>query len=300
LKAVAIALLFGVAAIAQVPQTFRTRVDAVQVDVLVTRDNRPVLGLTPEDFVVLDNGVAQPVEAMTIRDVPISFMLALDISSSVEGAVLRDLKGAAVSAMQDLEPRDRSALLLFSARVRLATPWTTDHDTTIRAIGGADSGGTTSLNDALYAALTLRDREPERRSIVLLFSDGTDTASWLPDSAILRKAERTDTVVYAVTLESRSEPRLGFRSGIELMPSVGRPPDPRELLAEITGATGGRYLPNESPRRLGQIFKALVAEFRTRYLLTYQPSGLEPGWHEIAVTLKDQRGDVKARRGYVR
>lgn len=300
MKTAAVILSLGAAAMMQTLQTFRGGVDAVRVDVLVTRGNRPVLNLTPADFVVLDNGAEQSVEAMTIEDVPISLMLALDISSSVEGDLLRDLKSAATGAVRELHATDRSALLLFSARVRLSGPWTTDHETTIGAIAGAESGGATSLNDALHAALTLRDREPGRRSIVLVFSDATDTASWLPDSAVLRKADRTETVVYAVTIGGPAEPRLMYRSGIELVRPAGRPPDPRDFLPELTKATGGRYLPNESPRRLAQVFRTLVAEFRTRYLLTYQPHSLEPGWHEITVTLRHQRGEVRARRGYIR
>lgn len=45
----------------------------------------------------------------------------------------------------------------------------------------------------------------------------------------------------------------------------------------------------------------IMTEFRTRYLLTYTPSGVEKsGWHPIEVKLKNKKGKVTARRGYLR
>ena len=44
-----------------------------------------------------------------------------------------------------------------------------------------------------------------------------------------------------------------------------------------------------------------MTEFRTRYLLTYTPRGVDAGgWHPIEVRLKNKKGKVTARRGYMR
>ncbi len=48
-------------------------------------------------------------------------------------------------------------------------------------------------------------------------------------------------------------------------------------------------------------FHKSVADFKTRYLLTYTPKAVDqPGWHPIEVRLVGRRGDVTARRGYWR
>ena len=48
-------------------------------------------------------------------------------------------------------------------------------------------------------------------------------------------------------------------------------------------------------------FAQIVNEFRSRYLLTYTPSGVEPGgWHALDVRLKGTKGKIQARRGYLR
>src|SRR3954451_18813024 len=66
-------------------QVFRTTRDVVRVDVLVTEGNRPVAGLTAADFEILDNGMAQTVDQVSIEEVPFSALLALDVSESMAG-----------------------------------------------------------------------------------------------------------------------------------------------------------------------------------------------------------------------
>lgn len=64
---------------------FRSGTDAVLVDVEVTSGGRPVAGLTAADFELTDSGVVQQVNVMSFADVPVSLLLVLDTSSSVDG-----------------------------------------------------------------------------------------------------------------------------------------------------------------------------------------------------------------------
>lgn len=52
---------------------------------------------------------------------------------------------------------------------------------------------------------------------------------------------------------------------------------------------------------LDATFTDIVARYRARYVLSYTPTGVgrEDGWHRIEVRLKNQRGDVQAREGYL-
>ncbi len=46
-------------------------------------------------------------------------------------------------------------------------------------------------------------------------------------------------------------------------------------------------------------FRRVVEDIRSRYLLTYYPTGVaEDGWHDLEVKLKNRKADVRARRGY--
>jgi VWFA-related protein len=139
-----------------------------------------------------------------------------------------------------------------------------------------------------------------------MFSDGDDTASWLSGQTVIEIARRSDAVVYTVGLHNVTSRRLGylldFRSGLQ--------PDARRVLtseltksflAALAEETGGKYLDAERSDQLNETFVRIVTEFRSRYLLTYIPTGVGTrGWHGIDVTLKKNQGHVMARRGYLR
>lgn len=303
---VLVALAVLAAGSRQSTQVFRSGVDAVQVDVLVTDGRRPVAGLTAADFELLDSGVQQRLSALATADVPIAMLLALDTSTSVEGSTLRHLKEGAQAAIQTLVPPDRAALLIFANDVRVQARWGSRAAPLLAGLAAARAGGSTSLYDAAFTALLLRDEVPGHRSMVVLFSDGADTASWLPARAVLDKAQRTDSVVYSVVMSARGgrdfEWKLQRRSGIELSPPpVGSIARGTPFLEELADITGGDTFRTERTGDLRDAFTRIVTQFRSRYLLTYTPEGVASGgWHPIEVKLKDKKGHVRARRGYSR
>ena len=301
-----IALAFCViAAISLSGQTFRVGVEAVRVDVLVTDGNRPVAGLKAEDFELRDRGVVQDVTTATLEEVPLSVMLVFDTSGSVEGEPLVHLKQAATALVRLLKPADRAALLTFSADLTLQAPWTGDRTTLEQAVNSVSASGGTGLHDAAYTALTLRD-EHAGRPLILIFSDGEDTVSWLPGTRVIDAARRSDAVVYTVGLHPPGGPvagyRIDFRAGLQLdipplVPEILMQP----FLPALAEETGGKYVAADRSAELQHAFVQIVNEFRTRYLLTYTPRGVDtPGWHPIEVKVKGRRLRVTARRGYQR
>ena len=155
----------------------------------------------------------------------------------------------------------------------------------------------------MFSSLTLHEPTPGTRRLVLVFSDGDDTSSWLPRNAVIEKAKRSDAVIYAVELRS-SPPEdpsiLHYRPGIELSAADTFTGMEAPFLEELADASGGTVY-RASSGELKNAFKQIVGEFRTRYVLTYQPTGVDgAGWHPIDVRLKAKRGTVRARRGYSR
>ena len=95
-------------------QTFKSSTEAVRVDVLVTDDGRPVRDLERQDFEVRDNGVLQTVDIVSFESIPLSIMLALDLSSSVTEEGLGHLRAAGNALLDGLTPADRAGVLTFS------------------------------------------------------------------------------------------------------------------------------------------------------------------------------------------
>lgn len=286
-------------------RSFRVGVEGVRVDVLVLDGNRPVGGLTAADFELRDSGVLQEIDAVGIEDVPLNVMLALDTSTSVEGQPLAHLKDAATAVIRLLAPEDRAALMTFSGALSLGSPWTSDRGILETAISRTAAGGATTLYDAAYAAVTLRDSSPGR-TLVLIFSDGADTGSWLPGGHVIDIARRNDAVVYAVTLDvgDLRVPgyRLDFHSGIQA--PIAQAPTAtlmEAFLDALTAETGGKVVNARRSDRLRDTFVQVMTEFRSRYLLTYTPRGVEAGgWHPLEVKVKTRRARITARRGYLR
>jgi VWFA-related protein len=286
-------------------QTFRVAVEAVRVDVLVTDANQPVAGLTAADFELLDSGVLQHIDSLGVEDVPLSVMFVLDTSFSMHGAPLQHLKEAASAVIDLLAVEDRAAVLTFSESVTSRAAWTGDHAVLKRAIATAEALGATSLHDAAYAALTMRDTAPGR-PLVLIFSDGNDTSSWLPGRSVLDAAGRSEAVVYGVGLVTTNEVKPGYRldfsSGLQLArPRIVGTVLLDAFLPALTAESGGKYLDADRSEKLRDTFVRIVQEFRRRYLLSYRAQGVDArGWHPIEVKLNNRSGKITARRGYLR
>src|SRR5439155_11596525 len=85
---------------------FTTKVEAVRVDVLVLDNGRPVTGLTPADFEIADNGVPQHVDFVSYEQIPLNVVLALDMSESVAGERLEQLRDAGRAVLDGLAKDD--------------------------------------------------------------------------------------------------------------------------------------------------------------------------------------------------
>jgi len=258
------------------PPTFSSRVESIRVDVLVTDRGQPVLGLTPADFVLLDNGVPQEVDLVSYEEIPLNVVLAFDMSDSVAGDRLDHLRAAGAALLSGLKQDDQAALIMFSQAVTLAAPLTTDVRKVREALASAVGRVSTAMIDGAYAGLVVGESDVGR-ALMIVFSDGVDTASWLTAGTVIDAARRSDVVVYGVSV-GRGQP---------------------EFLREFTSVAGGRLFEIDKTANLSAIFLEVLQEFRQRYLLSYTPRGVaKDGWHRLEVRVK-KRGTVKARPGYL-
>jgi VWFA-related protein len=268
---------------------FRARVDLVRLDVLATAGGHPLVGLGEQDFEVFDNGVPQRVKVAAAGG-DITLALVLDTSGSVEGEPLEHLVVASQSLVAALGPSDSASLVTFSSRLSLQASSVRDPDTVRGALLNAHGAGRTALWDALFAGLSLVAGRPER-SLVLLFTDGIDNSSWLTRDQVVESLSRTETVVYAV--QSRMRDRVT---------EAGRDREKKAWgdLSAVVRQSGGEVLEAESSASLPARFGAILEEFRSRYLVTYEPTGVrrDDGWHRVEVRVKGRRAKVMARPGY--
>ena len=204
-----------------------------------------------------------------------SVVLALDSSASLDPKERAHLTRAGTRVIDALKPGESAALVTFSDRIAIRSTFTADAAKLRALVAAPTPSGDTALYDAAPRAMLLGTSAPGR-PIVILFSDGDDTASFLTEDAIVETAQRTGAVVCVVMIGGE-----------------GR------LLQQLATTTGGVLLKREIARpRRGSALPSSSRASANRYLLSFAPTGVDkPGWHKLTVRVKGG-GDVRARTGY--
>lgn len=271
-------VVFALTASEKAQQVFSSRAEAVRVDVLATRNGTLVRDLTAADFEIRDNGVLQQATLLSADEMPLNVVLALDLSDSVTGSRRTDLQKAGQALLNALTDRDGAGLVTFGFAVNAAPRLTRDREAVRSALLEPAGGGRTALIDGCFAGLMLGASEVGR-ALMLVFSDGVDTASWLAADAVLNTARRADVVTYGVVGSDRLR---------------------QSFLRQLTESTGGDLLEVKSTIDVESVFLRLLTEYRQRYLLSYTPTGVSrEGWHKIDVRVKQPNVSVRARSGYL-
>jgi VWFA-related protein len=270
---------------------FRSGVDSVRVDALVTQDGQVVSGLLPRDFVVTDNGVRQPLESVTLAK-SVSAAVVVDTSRSMSHPESWRLVESATSAVRRaLTSEDTFSLLTVSDRLALRADLVRNPDALSILMGviRAEAPPTmTSVWDAVFAGGALVAESPGR-ALVLLVSDGWDNASWFHRRRALNQLGRLGLAVDAIAVPFQTSSKA---DDIAVGDVSLRP-----LEASANGVVIDAGDPNLGTK-LADRFSAL----RQSYVLVYTPTNVGPqrdGWHEIKVTLRPGvKGKVQARPGY--
>ena len=269
----------------QTRPVFRASTEVVQVDVFVGKGGKAVPGLGREAFSLYDDGEKQDIEVVDVTTVPLDVAIVFDTSRSVAGTKLLNLQIGVHAFIDGLEKKDRAALISFSQHLSFRAALTSDRAELHDAVDSVSPFGATAWHDALYAGLKIVEG-PTHRPIVLLFGDGNDTYSFLRKEQLLPLVEHSDAVFYAITpAERRRGPGTAFSTERERWRSSHEQRSRRtKLLRTLTEASGGRLMEAESVDRLQQTFLELLAEMKTRYLLTFEPPHpIRQGWHDIEV-----------------
>jgi Ca-activated chloride channel homolog len=264
------------------PPAFRSNVDLVRVNALITERGRPIAGLTAEDFEVLDNGVPQRVQVDALQDVPIDVVLVVDASGSIGGDAAR-LERAAQSVIADLRAQDHVAAVRFTHRVEVLARLTRDHALVRSGLKMVPAPGAyTSAIDALFTGLTIADPLGQP-TLLLVVTDGLDTASWLDADTLLSVVARSSATISIV------RPARGVNFPV------------RSVFRRACESTAGELFDAGGTDALERALKRVLARFRTRYELYYTPTATDAGWHRVEIKIRRRPGAaVHARPGYYR
>ncbi len=284
LLASALAAACGVSAAGQ-QSVFRVDVAGVSVSVSVRDGHTPVSGLKAGDFELLDNGVPQSITAVSFETLPIDVTLLLDASRSVAGRRLDRMKVSVAETAGLLDQQDRLRLIAVQHQLRQVFPF--QQGGTKPPTDALIAEGGTALYDGIAAAL-MRPSEPDRRQLIIAYTDGQDTLSILNLDQVQDVADHADAVLHIVI--AIANPPFGRNAAL---PANG------PLLRDLAARTGGQLFYIDFADPITDAFKTAIEEFRTSYVLRYEPTGVaSDGWHDIQVHVKSGEYEVRARKGY--
>jgi VWFA-related protein len=272
---------------------FRADVDLVTLDVGV-RDasGKFIEGLSATDFVVFENGVRQQVEIFqTANTLPLNVVLLIDRSASMYGEKLERARAAAIEFGSRLRECDRLEIVAFNQRA-----------TTIATGAGEDAEwplvlerlaatGSTALYDALVLAANRLERvrrqvaPAETRDLVIILSDGEDTASVSGFDEVLPRLRRTGALVYGLSLRvAKNGESLGATWPLQ----------------QIARDTGARAMGVPQLQSLAQLYAQIDQEVRQMYRLGYVSSDTRANgeWRQLTVRVAADEAHVQTRAGY--
>jgi VWFA-related protein len=281
--------------------TFKTGVSDVRVDVQVTEGNKLVKDLTKEDFAVSDEGQPQSILSFSHGDEPVTLILLLDISGSMQKHI-DEIAAEARESLDHLRPGDRVAIMVFAKSTAVAQGFSDNLAETARNIGGAvknwDVGTSTLINSAVMDAARYMEKHagPGGRRAILILTDNLSTSYRLTDGQVIRELDKADTVFNAIITGRAIRPEP---------PQPGKPTNPDLTPAnvyELAEQTGGEWVKAEDA---GNSFKEMVERIRSRYMLAYHAPESQPGkFRHITVTLAEAArkrypsAELHSRSGY--
>jgi Ca-activated chloride channel family protein len=254
-----------------------------------------VPGLTRQNFRVFENGKEQVIRSFDApTQLPLEIAILIDTSASVKRKLKFEQESAASFVISMLkQSTDRALFASFDSVVTLHVDFTRDSGDLTRAIDSVKASGNTRLYDAIYTICEQKMAllPPGRRPVILVISDGADTASDRSLEEAVRIAQRTNTTIFGISTRNYSDVSAGTVRG-----SVDKELD------RLCRQTGGRtYLPYER-LELERAFAGVRTLLRNQYVIYYEPTdqNRDGKFREIEVRVDgvDQKVEVRAKSGY--
>ncbi len=251
---------------------------------------RLVTDLQREDFEVFDNGKLQTLTNFVSETTPFTAVVMLDTSGSMT-LNLEFVKMAAEEFLIRMLPDDRAKVGSFNDKIKILPrdePFTGNRDRLIRLLKeDLDFGYPTRLWDAVDESIAQMELLEGRR-VVLVFTDGDDSASKRGRDDVLERAQGKDMMIYAVGLASEY---FNGQSKVRSRPDRG--------LRRVADETGGGYFELSKKDELGPTFTRVAQELHSQYVMGFTPEVLDGKIHKLEVRVKRPGLTARSRRSYV-
>ncbi len=297
----------------------RVTSNLVIVPVSVTdATGQPTLGLSAPDFRLEEQGRTQEIAQIgDAEQVPLDIALLLDVSGSMNARFGFERESASRFLKQVLKSSDRAALFAIDQEPRLEQGLDTVARTVNRLLSINPAKSATAFYDTVVdAARYLAKSSPsEHRRVIVVLSDGEDNFS----DKVKRAIGQTGQEQIAATTQMRRS--IHSRMLLEVQRELQKadatfyslnPSGPsirlnvisqsaQDGMAELAAATGGNSFLPAKLEDLDAVFRQIISELRSQYLLQYYSRSEAPNGTFLPIEVQvPKRSDVRirARQGY--
>jgi len=267
----------------------------VRLPLSVKEKTKFVPGLTVNNFEVYEDGKRQSIQKFIApSQLPLNIAMLMDTSNSVKLKLPfeKDAAEDFVATVTTFRRKDQVLFATFDSEVQLHQDFTDAQEPLIRAIRKVKAGGYTRMYDAVYRVVEEKMsnlQSSEARRIVVVLSDGEDTASERSLKDAIEMAQRYDVTIFGISTKNFK----GVESGIV---ENADDKDLRKLCEE----TGGQvFLPSQKTE-LFRAFTQVAQDLRQEYVLFYTPQNQTKSGkrREIKVKLVAAEGRPYHKQGY--
>ena len=286
-----LALASGLLATTTLAQRIKVTTQTVPIyATVVDGQRRLVADLQQEDFEVYDNGKLQTLTNFVNETTPFTAIVMLDTSGSMT-LNLDFVKQAAEEFLIRLLPEDKAKVGAFNDKIQILPrdePFTNNRDRLIKLVKeGLDFGYPTRLWDAVDESIAHMEPVDGRR-VVVVFTDGDDSASRRGRDDVLDRAREKDMMVYAIGLQSDY---FNGQQRVRTRPDRG--------LRRVAEETGGGFFELTKKDELGPTFTRVAQELHSQYVLGFSPAVLDGKIHKLEVRVKRPGLTARSRKSYV-
>lgn len=242
----------------------RADVELVVLHVTVADDRGEFVADLPQgNFRVFEQNIEQKLSFFSRDDIPVTMGLVIDNSGSMREK--RDqVNAAAMSFVRTSNPQDEAFVVNFNDEYYLDTDgdFTSDQANLHDALSRIDTRGSTALYDAVIGSLAHLKKGHKDKRVLLLVTDGEDTASEKTFEDTIKAAEESNATIYAIGVYSQDDlehdKKMVRRS--------------KKVLSQLAEATGGEAFYPDNLAQVTPICEQVAREIRNQYTLGYYPA----------------------------
>jgi len=263
---------------------------------VVDKKGQFVPGLTKNDFVILEDKVAQQIETFSDdlgESLPVYVAVLMDTSPSTAGKLKFEQESALNFIYTVTRARkDQVLFATFDHEINLRQDFTNKLDLLNLAVSGVKQTGTqTALYDAIWQFCDEKLRTAAGRRVMVVITDGDDTYSRADIRDAISIAQRTETTIFAISTKA------GFISTVPGVEAGETKSKKDHALSTLAEETGGVAFFTGDMLSLERAFNKISKELRAQYLVTYKPINdrYDGNFRKIDVKLAEGRKDLKVR-----